>query len=475
MKIGIISDIHGNIKALEAVLKELEKINVDKIICLGDMIGGVPSSEEVVQRIIKMKDKCICVRGNREKYIIEGMPLIVHDEKMKITQEQLEENEWEKNRLSKKTIEYIHELPKEVFCEIECKKIYCVHYPMNKDGSFKKHIKEANLKENEEMFSDIDADIYLYGHTHKNIYNKGSKKIYINPGALGCPENSQKAPYGILEINNNDIEYKQLEVKYNVKEVIEDIKKIAFPGYNQVLKLFFGMDINQFSRTELLIAKQGIEKLKNAKVAIFGIGGVGSFVVEGLVRAGIGNFVLVDGDKVSLTNLNRQIIATRKTIGRPKVEVAKERILEINPNANVEIYQEFFMPQSDGILDDTIDYIVDCVDTVTAKIELVLKANKLNIPIVSSMGTGNKLDPTKFEVTDIYKTSVCPLAKVMRKELKARGIKGLKVVYSKEEPIKINQNDVLEEKCKAGSISFVPSVAGLIIAGEVVKDIIAIN
>lgn len=227
--------------------------------------------------------------------------------------------------------------------------------------------------------------------------------------------------------------------------------------------------LNQFSRTELLIGKEGIEKLQKAKVAIFGIGGVGSFVVEGLLRAGIGNFILIDDDKVSLTNLNRQIIATRKTIEKPKVEVAKERILEINPNANVEIHQEFFMPDSKEIIDNTVDYIVDSVDTVTAKIELVMRANKLNIPIISSMGTGNKIDPTKFEVTDIYKTSMCPLAKVMRKELKNRGIKKLKVVYSKEEPIKV---DKTSGKQVPGSISFVPSVAGLIIAGEVVKDII---
>lgn len=193
---------------------------------------------------------------------------------------------------------------------------------------------------------------------------------------------------------------------------------------------------NQFSRTELLIGKAGIEKLQKAKVAIFGIGGVGSFVVEGLVRAGIGNFILVDNDEVDSTNLNRQLIATQKTIGKPKVEVAKERILEINPEANVEIFQEFFMPESQGIIDTTVDYIVDCVDTVTAKLELVVRANRLNIPIISSMGTGNKLDPTQFEITDIYQTSVCPLAKVMRKKLKARNIKSLKVVYSKEEPIK---------------------------------------
>lgn len=248
--------------------------------------------------------------------------------------------------------------------------------------------------------------------------------------------------------------------------------------------------INQFSRTELLIGKKGIQKLEESKVAVFGIGGVGSFVVEALVRAGIENFILVDNDKVSLSNLNRQIIATRNTIGKYKVDVEKSRILEINPNAKVEVYKEFFMPNSKKILDETVDYVVDAVDTVTAKIELVIRANKLNIPIISSMGTGNKLDPTKFEVTDIYKTSVCPLAKVIRKELRARGIKNLKVVYSKEEPKKLNQesernykksnisSDNVEENTNKiqtqipGSISFVPSTAGLIIAGEVIKDIL---
>lgn len=223
---------------------------------------------------------------------------------------------------------------------------------------------------------------------------------------------------------------------------------------------------NKFSRTELLIGKEGIEKLKNSKVAIFGIGGVGSYVVEGLARAGVGNFILVDNDEICETNINRQIIATTKTIGRPKVEVAKERILEINPSAHIEIHKEFFMPETQGIIDQTINYIVDAVDTVTAKIELIERANKLKIPIISCMGTGNKLETTRFEVEDIYNTTICPLAKVMRKELRRRGIEKLKVVYSNEEPIKIN------EKQTPGSISFVPSIAGLIIAGEVIKDII---
>lgn len=226
---------------------------------------------------------------------------------------------------------------------------------------------------------------------------------------------------------------------------------------------------NQYIRTELLIGKEGIEKLKKAKVVIFGIGGVGSFVVEGLARAGIGSFILIDNDEVSESNLNRQLIATTKTIGQAKVEIAKERILEINPNAKVEIHREFFVPESEEIFDTSANYIVDAIDTVTAKIEIIVRANKLNIPIISSMGTGNKMDPTRFEIADIYKTSVCPLAKVMRKELRARNIKKLKVLYSREEPIK------QAERTTPGSISFVPSVAGLIIAGEVIKDIIREN
>ena len=227
---------------------------------------------------------------------------------------------------------------------------------------------------------------------------------------------------------------------------------------------------NQFSRTELIIGKEKVEILKKAKVAVFGIGGVGSYVVEGLARAGISNFILVDNDEVSISNINRQIIALHSTVGKAKVEVAKSRILEINPDANVKVYQEFFMPDTKGIVDESIDYIVDSIDTVTAKLELIERANKLNIPIKSCMGTGNKLDPTRFEITDINKTSVCPLAKVMRKELKQRGIKKLKVLYSKEEPIKVEVSE--GEKRTPGSISFVPSVAGLIIAGEVIKDLI---
>lgn len=224
--------------------------------------------------------------------------------------------------------------------------------------------------------------------------------------------------------------------------------------------------LEQFSRTEALIGKENLEKLQNSKVAIFGLGGVGTYVLEGLARAGVGNLILVDNDTISESNLNRQIIALKSTIGKYKVEVAKDRVLEINPNANIKIYQEFFTKESKDILDESLTYIVDAIDTVSSKLDLIVKAKELNIPIISSMGTGNKLDPTKFEVDDIYKTSVCPLAKVMRRELKQKGIKNLKVVYSKEEPIKTDIGRT------PASISFVPSVAGLIIAGEVVKDII---
>ena len=232
--------------------------------------------------------------------------------------------------------------------------------------------------------------------------------------------------------------------------------------------------LNQFSRTELLIGKDGLEKLKNSKIAVFGIGGVGSFVVEGLARSGIENFVLIDNDTICLTNLNRQIHATTKTIGMYKVDVMKQRILDINPDANIEIYKEFYLPESKiKILNKNIDYIVDAIDTVTTKVLLACQARDLEIPIISAMGTGNKLDPTRFEVTDIYKTSMCPLAKIMRKKLKENGVKKLKVVYSKEETIKHYYDEIRkEEKVKAGSISFVPSVVGMIIAGEVIKDIL---
>lgn len=221
----------------------------------------------------------------------------------------------------------------------------------------------------------------------------------------------------------------------------------------------------KFIRTGLLLGEEGLEHLNKMHVAVFGVGGVGGYVVEALVRSGIGEITIVDKDEVAESNINRQIIATTKTVGRKKVDVMSERIEEINPACNVHKFACFYLPQTAGEFDfSSYDYVVDAVDTVTAKIELVLRAREAGTPIISSMGAGNKLDPTRFEVADIYKTSVCPLARVMRRELKKREVRSLKVVYSKEEPIaRLNT---------PGSIAFVPSVAGLTIAGEVIKDLL---
>ncbi|MBQ8827140.1 MAG: tRNA threonylcarbamoyladenosine dehydratase [Oscillospiraceae bacterium] len=234
------------------------------------------------------------------------------------------------------------------------------------------------------------------------------------------------------------------------------------------------MSNNFFARSELLLGDENMNKLKNARVAVFGIGGVGGYVTEALARTGVGKLDLFDNDTVSETNLNRQIIALTDTVGQYKVDVMKERISKINPEAEVNAYRTFYMPENSGDYDFTqYDYIVDAIDTVTAKIELAVKASEAGTPLISSMGTGNKLDPTLFEVTDIYKTSVCPLARVMRRELKLRGIKKLKVVYSKEEPIKpALSNEITAKRNVPGSLAFVPSAAGLIIAGEVIKDLI---
>ena len=229
----------------------------------------------------------------------------------------------------------------------------------------------------------------------------------------------------------------------------------------------------QLSRTEMLIGSDGLEKLKNSKVAVFGIGGVGGYVVEALARSGVGAFDLIDSDTVALSNLNRQIIATRDTIGKYKTEVMRDRILSICPSTEVELHNCFYLPETRAQFDFTkYDYVVDAVDTVTAKIDLIMSAKEADVPVISSMGAGNKMNPAMFEVADIYKTSVCPLAKVMRKELKKRGVDHLKVVYSKEEAIK---RETTERKPVPGSIAFVPSVAGLIIASEVVKDLIQWN
>lgn len=259
----------------------------------------------------------------------------------------------------------------------------------------------------------------------------------------------------------------------------------------------------QFSRTELLLGKDAIGKLTRSRVAVFGVGGVGGYVCEALARSGIGAFDLIDNDKVNLSNINRQIIATHKTVGRYKTEVMKERIADINPEAVVRIHQCFFLPENAGQFPfEEYDYVVDAVDTVTAKIELVLRAQEKGIPVISSMGAGNKLNASAFRVADIYETKVCPLAKVMRRELKKRNVEHLKVVYSEEEPIKpcgiAGQADMEEiaagdaggaghadtpdavvggasRRAIPGSVAFVPSVAGLIIAGEVVKDLAGMN
>lgn len=226
----------------------------------------------------------------------------------------------------------------------------------------------------------------------------------------------------------------------------------------------------EFSRTEQLIGKDAIRTLSSCRVAIFGIGGVGGYTLEALARSGIGAFDIIDNDKVHITNINRQIIATHNTLGRYKVDVAKERILSINPGAKVKIYNTFYLPENSSGFDfSKYDYIVDAVDTVTAKIEIIMNAKKASVPVISCMGTGNKLNPTLFEIDDIYNTSVCPLAKVMRRELKKRGVDKLKVLYSKEEPIK--QTAENSAKPIPASIAFVPPVAGLIIAGEVIKDL----
>lgn len=240
-----------------------------------------------------------------------------------------------------------------------------------------------------------------------------------------------------------------------------------------------------FTRTAMLLGEEAVETLTKARVAVFGIGGVGGYVVEALVRAGVGSLDLIDNDEVCESNLNRQIIATRSNIGCPKVEAMAKRIQDINPQCQVQMHQCFYLPQNSEMFDfSQYDYIVDAIDTVTGKIQLVMQAQEAGVPIISSMGTGNKLNPTQLEVTDIYKTSVCPLAKVMRRELKARGVKGLKVVYSKEEPRKpmvldgegsnVDSGENGVRRATPGSVSFVPSVAGLIIASEVIKDLIEV-
>lgn len=243
--------------------------------------------------------------------------------------------------------------------------------------------------------------------------------------------------------------------------------------------------MNEFSRTELLIGQAALEKLQNSRVAIFGVGGVGGYVCEALVRSGVGHFDLIDNDTVSLTNINRQIIALHSTIGKLKVDVMKERMLDINPDVDVSVHPCFYLPETADQFDfSNYDYVVDAIDTVTGKIEIIVQADAHQVPVISSMGAGNKLNPAMMEVSDIYKTSVCPLARVMRRELKKRHIKHCKVVYSKEKAIQLSQASLekyvadseenFTKKSIPGSTAFVPSVAGLILASEVIKDLITL-
>ena len=263
--------------------------------------------------------------------------------------------------------------------------------------------------------------------------------------------------------------------------IIKSTEIVGIEGYDTML--------NQFSRTQLLLGEEAMDRLKRSRVAVFGVGGVGGYVCEALVRSGVGAFDLIDDDKVCLTNLNRQIIATRKTVGQYKVDVMKNRMLEINPDVDARLYKCFFLPENAADFPfEEYDYIVDAVDTVTAKIELIMRAKASNVPIISAMGAGNKLDPGRFKIADIYDTSVCPLARVMRRELKKRNVRSLKVVYSDEQPIRPIEDMSIscrthcicppgaEHKCTErrdipGSTAFVPAVAGLMIAGEIVKDL----
>ena len=244
--------------------------------------------------------------------------------------------------------------------------------------------------------------------------------------------------------------------------------------------------LEQFSRTQLMFGADGIAKLAGSRVAVFGVGGVGGYTVEALARSGVGALDLIDDDKVSVSNINRQIIALNSTVGRYKVDAARERVLDINPDCKVTVYRTFFMPETAGQFDfSQYDYVIDAIDTVTGKIEIIMQAKAAGVPVISSMSAGNKLDPTAFRVADIYKTSVCPLAKVIRREMKKRGVKKLKVVYSEELPMKsLGEQDTEEtsdqrsgkpKRFVPGSNAFVPSVVGLIIAGEVIKDLTGVN
>lgn len=240
MKIGLITDIHSNSQALDVVLKEFDRIKVDKIICCGDIIGIGPNPEETVQMLLKRKEKLIAVRGNHEQYLIEGLPKEIHDDKRKMRLEEIKNHEWNHSKLSEESKKFISELSILKNIEIENKKIYVVHYPGNADGKYKKHVKKPTIVEVQDLFKGIDADIFLYGHTHTAIVNNKDDKWYINSGTLGCPLDSNTANVGILNINGNKIDFQYLNIEYNVEKTIEEIKRVKFPMYKEILKIFYG-------------------------------------------------------------------------------------------------------------------------------------------------------------------------------------------------------------------------------------------
>lgn len=247
MKIGIITDIHSNIQALKAILNEFEKIGVDKIICCGDIIGIGISPEEVVQELINLKDKLISVKGNHEQYILRGLPKEVHDDKRKMSQEEIGNHKWNHSRLSQKSIDFLAQLKELENINIEGKDFYIVHYPSNADGTFKRNIKSPNVMELKEMFNDKEADIYLFRHTHTNYVNKIDDKWYINAGSLGCPMNGNCANASLLEIDGENIKFENVKVEYDVREIIDEIIKLKMPFYREVLKIFYGVDLDDYT------------------------------------------------------------------------------------------------------------------------------------------------------------------------------------------------------------------------------------
>ena len=240
MKLGIITDIHSNKQALKAVLEKFDEINIDKIICCGDIIGIGPNPEEVTQMLMERKDILIAVRGNHEKYLIDGLPKEIHDDKRKMSLEEIRNHEWNHSRLSEESKKFIEEMPIEKNIEIEKKKIYIIHYPNDKDGTYKKHIKNPTIIESQDMFEEIDADIFLYGHTHMVSVNNNDNKWYVNPGSLGCPMDSCIANAGVLSICNEKIDFQCLNIKYDVEKTKEEINNIKFPMYEKILKIFYG-------------------------------------------------------------------------------------------------------------------------------------------------------------------------------------------------------------------------------------------